>query len=87
MTWVWTYDVIDDGTNVNINVKLENTDGSGTTCSKMKIIPHTPPDPNSPLSDDISINCGGAAWTFSIDRDTMIVYIFSGIFAWTPTCN
>lgn len=84
-TCSWTYTVIDNGDTVKISIELATQ--SGENCSKTVTVLPLPPDPNVELSDDIFISCGGANWHFSINRKTMIVYIFSGISAWTPTCN
>lgn len=90
----WTYDVVDDGTNVHITATMTDliTMPTPAPCSNSVTEPQPLPYPPSPPSDDVTFPCFTGDWTFAIDRDTMIVYIYDQIpgqpvQSMTPNCN
>lgn len=90
----WTYDVVDDGTNVHITATMTDliTMPTPATCSNSVTEPQPLPYPPTPPSDDVAFPCFTGNWTFAIDRDTMIVYIYNQIpgqpvQSMTPDCN
>jgi len=82
----WTYDVADDGTSSTAQASVTPLPAGGMPCMASAGFPDA--DAGDNPSDPVVVQCGATAWTLSLDRVSLVVYVSTTAgLSWTPNCQ